>query len=185
MKSRVGRGFTLLEILVVISIIGILSSVAFVSYNQAREKGFMGKRIASASEVRKALEVYYSENESYPVTGTRWMSDSCVAYRRDDWIPGLVAGGYIHALPTDPEYTDPTSNKCCYLYRSNGADYKLIFGYQCDSTRDGGPVPDGLYLENPSLIDPQRDSGYDSCAQESDVGTVFALAYYTPGGCGW
>jgi hypothetical protein len=131
--------------------------------------------------------MYYSDNEGYPSTGGSWMSDSCTSYKQPDWIPGIVADGYIPSLPVDPEFSDTgtANNKCCYLYRSNGTDYKLMFGYQCDDTRDGGPVPAGLYLDNPSLIDPQRDGGYDSCVQESDAGTIYALAYFTPGACSW
>lgn len=62
------KAFTLIELLVVIAIIGVLSSVVLVSLNSARGDARDVTRSAQAKELKKALEVYYLEHGSYPVT---------------------------------------------------------------------------------------------------------------------
>lgn len=63
------RGFTLIELLVVIAIIGILASVVLASLNSAREKSRNAAYLSQVKEYQKALELYYSQNGSYPTTG--------------------------------------------------------------------------------------------------------------------
>ena len=60
------KGFTLIELLVVISILGTLSSVILASLNRARVSARDAKRIAEVNEMRKAVEIYYSNHSSYP-----------------------------------------------------------------------------------------------------------------------
>lgn len=62
-------GFTLLELLVVIGIIGVIVSLAAVAYSSAQKKSRDSRRQADMKSVQSALEVYYSENTYvYPTT---------------------------------------------------------------------------------------------------------------------
>jgi prepilin-type N-terminal cleavage/methylation domain-containing protein len=63
------RAFTLIEILVVVSIIGVLSAVILTSLNSARIKGRDAARIVDVREIKKAMEFYYDDNKSYPKAG--------------------------------------------------------------------------------------------------------------------
>lgn len=60
------KGFTLVELLVAVGIIGVLASVSLVSVNSIRGKARDSKRIADIKEVQNALEAYYSNNGYYP-----------------------------------------------------------------------------------------------------------------------
>jgi len=60
------KGFTLIEILVVIAIIGLLSTLAVVSLNNARSKSRDAKRVSDIKQVMTALELYYADNNGYP-----------------------------------------------------------------------------------------------------------------------
>ncbi len=61
------RGFTLIELLVVISIIGLLSTIATVSLGTARQRARDVRRVADIRQLRTALELYLSDENTYPV----------------------------------------------------------------------------------------------------------------------
>ncbi len=64
------KGFTLIELLVVIAIIGILSTIAVVALNTARSKSRDAKRIADVKQMQTALELYFNDQDEYPVADT-------------------------------------------------------------------------------------------------------------------
>ncbi len=68
MHSTSGRraGFTLIEMLVVIAIIGLLSSTILVGLGTARSRARDARRIADIREIQNGLEAYHSENGMYP-----------------------------------------------------------------------------------------------------------------------
>jgi len=64
---RLKKGFTLLEMLVVIGIISVLVSMGFVSYSTAQKKARDAKRKLDLGVIKNAMEQYYSLcNGSYP-----------------------------------------------------------------------------------------------------------------------
>ena len=64
-------GFTLLEVLIVIAIIGILVSMGVVSYSSAQRKTRNSKRRGDVKAIQTAWEQYYADNSSaYPATCT-------------------------------------------------------------------------------------------------------------------
>ncbi len=68
-KSRkFSQGFTLVELLVVITIIGVLATVVMVSLNSARVKARDIKRIADVRQVALALEFCYDQAGKYLAT---------------------------------------------------------------------------------------------------------------------
>jgi len=145
-------GFTLVELLVVISIIGILSSFAVVSLNSARVKARDAKRKADIVQVRIALSLYYDDNTEYPICGT-WndaeadygaspeAGSSCY---NDVLAAALTSGSkpYIGELPKDPRNpnNDPAVSST-YLYRyvssSSGDQFALV--YETEDTSDSSP----------------------------------------------
>ncbi|KKQ58329.1 MAG: fimbrial protein pilin [Parcubacteria group bacterium GW2011_GWC1_38_17] len=58
-RKPASRGFTLLELLVVISIIGLLASIALVSLDSARKKTRDTQRLSDMAGIQKALRLYY------------------------------------------------------------------------------------------------------------------------------
>ena len=60
------QGFTLLELLVSISIIGILIALGTVSFTTAQRRGRDSRRQSDVTNMRNALEQYYALNTSYP-----------------------------------------------------------------------------------------------------------------------
>ena len=62
------RGFTLLELIVVIIIIGILATLGFTQYTRVIEKGRTAEAKALLGQMRTAQEAYMLENGSYTAT---------------------------------------------------------------------------------------------------------------------
>lgn len=88
------KGFSLIELLVVIAIIGILAAGGGVYYSQARKQSRDLKRQSDLAAIQSALELYYSDNKSYP------------AGYNNTALKVLTSEGYLTQLPKDPEGTD-------------------------------------------------------------------------------
>lgn len=65
--SKLGsKGFTIVELLIVIVIIGILATIGFVSFASAQNKAKKSKAQSTVSQVKSKLGEYFSENNAYP-----------------------------------------------------------------------------------------------------------------------
>ncbi|MEI9893593.1 MAG: type II secretion system protein [Chthoniobacter sp.] len=75
-KSRIHEAFTLIEMLVVISIIGILASFAIPAYQRAMKNGKMTTAMNSARQIGLALRMYSNDNDgAYPVKKNSYDED--------------------------------------------------------------------------------------------------------------
>ncbi len=144
--------------MVVVSIIGILSTITFASFSQAQKKGRIAKRVSDLKQVQVALEYYYAVNKTYPSTGGAHRG-ICASYNgggaytaaNGQVIPGL-APNYITQIPVDPQ-SNSSIDVNCYLYISNGTDYAFI-DHQVSELYDGSAG--GQYSTYPQLVDPAR-----------------------------
>lgn len=122
-RNKSLMGFTLIELLVVIAIIGILASVVLASLNSARTKARDSSRAAQLREVQKALELYYSDNGSYP------------AHNANTTLSGLstsLAPAYLSSIPLDPSYGDTTSGYR-YIRSADFQAYTLLVNLEGDA----------------------------------------------------
>ena len=66
------RGFTIVELLIVIVVISILSAVAVVAFNGVQDKAYSSKVISAVDTYSKALKMYHIQNGRFPSYGTTW-----------------------------------------------------------------------------------------------------------------
>lgn len=145
------KGFTLVELLIVVAIIGILSTLLTANFIGVRQRARDGQRKADLRQVQSALELYRADHQAYPgsiancLTGTSLMSPDC------------ATSTYMKKVPTDPNGSG-YYNSGSYYYTSNGTTYTLgaclenANDTQGTSTIPGGSgCPTSYYyvLENP------------------------------------
>lgn len=92
-------GFTLLEVLVVIAVFMILASIILSSMATAKARARDVRRKEDLNEIRKALELYQSDNQEFPgISGTPNCLSGCNSTEVQPWIPGLTSE-YIPTVP--------------------------------------------------------------------------------------
>src|SRR5438046_6972897 len=98
MKSLTKRGFTLIELMIVVAIIGILAAIAIPKFSQLITKGNEANTKGNLGAIRSALSIYYGDMEgSYPIdtlaslsTGSKYMSTTPTA--KTPVVSGFNAG---------------------------------------------------------------------------------------------
>lgn len=133
-KSRTRHaGFTLIEIMIVVVIIGILASLILPKILDAPDKARVAKAKQDISVLESSLGLYKLDNYSYP--STQQGLEALVAQPSGDPpARNWKAGGYIQKLPKDP-WQNP------YQYLAPGTHGEVdIFTFG----RDGKPGGDGL-----------------------------------------
>ena len=110
MRKTNQKGFTIIELLVVIVIIGILVALALPQLFAAQARGRDTDRKNDLKNISQQLETYYNDNDgAYP-----------------DDLDTLVTEGLLSAIPTDPK-ADRT-----YEYVSDGASFTLAADLEND-----------------------------------------------------
>lgn len=112
------KGFTILELLVVVAIIAMLSAVTMVLLSSTREKSRDAKRMSALHQLQNALNIYYAQAGRFPI------ANPAVALSGTDAISTeLVNQDAIKAAPVDPIY--PTYS---YQYQSvDGTTFIISF----------------------------------------------------------
>jgi general secretion pathway protein G len=127
-------GFTLVEMMVVIVILGLLATVVAINVLPNQEKAMKGKARADVSVLEQALESYRLDNFNFPTTeqGLQALVAPPAGLTQGD---RYREGGYIRRLPKDPWGND-------YQYRAPGAHGAIdVYSFGADG-REGGEGKD-------------------------------------------
>lgn len=126
------KGFSLIELLVVISIMAILIGLSAFGLQQARESARDGQRKSDLETIRTGLSFYKADCNKYPTpaggTGADFKTNFGSNFNGNCVAPTPV---YIEKIPADP---DP--NKY-YYYTSDGTTYKICSSLETET----GPTP--------------------------------------------
>jgi prepilin-type N-terminal cleavage/methylation domain-containing protein len=120
------KGFTLLEILLVIAAIGILAAIVIVAINPNRQLAQVrnAERQASSTTLADALNQYSIDNGSYPSSVTNNFQEICASSGGSGCldITGELVPDYISAIPIDPNASGDGSG---YLVRENDTNTRI------------------------------------------------------------
>ncbi len=111
------RGFSLFEILIVMGLLALITTIGALSFSNVRSRAEDARRKTDIEEIRSALEQYKSNNNKYPTPiatitmglpfGTTGLTDT--------------TNTYMNKIPQDPKFP----SRSYYYYSADGTDYIL------------------------------------------------------------
>jgi len=168
LRNMSRKGFSLVELLVVVAIIGLLSTIAVIAFSSVRSKARDAKRAADIKMIRSALELYYQDNGSFPIsTGALQPNSGWTTSNDSSWATFQTALNPYLKLPIDPRQDSagwPAGGQYAYSYFSQSYGcpmqwYMIIYRPEnptfspgvtaCDGTsfNYGGTVTAGVKMQ--------------------------------------
>lgn len=121
MITKQEKGFTLIEILIVVAIIAILASVVLVGLGPTQQAGRDARRISDLAEVQNGLELYYNKCGIYPGTSACTAGDPTGGWAGLSNAVVSAGVGITAAFPNDPT----ASKSYAYWYGVNNSTYVI------------------------------------------------------------
>jgi len=140
------RGFTLIELMVVVAIIGMLTGLVSFNFQQARMRARDVQRKSELAAIRDALEMYKNDQlpQTFPATGS---------------LETTLIPNYIKEIPIDPIEKSSDGSWFDYVYTKGvGLDYTL---QTC--------------LENKSDTDAKKEAGGDAVTCLGGEGVIYEI----------
>lgn len=107
MRDAKGQaGFTLIELIVVVTILGILTAILIPNFMRSRAQSQLARCQLDLRNIAAGLELYYVENQKYPPLS--------------GWDTTLTTGNYMRAVPKSPV------DQASYIYSTNVAQNSYV-----------------------------------------------------------
>lgn len=169
------RGFTIVELLVVIVVIAILAAITIVAYNGVQSRARDAARIQKLTSVAKAIELYYADNGRYPAIQDGSGTESTCGSQTENWghcdRMKQLSDALAPYMALDPVSLSSvtTGTTYYYYYNSAGADNYAHYGFMVYLEGNGG----------------QNDGGSSSTAYEVGTNPSYCMQTYSSTGGWW
>lgn len=134
------KGFTLVELLIIVIILGFLTALISGNYIGSLQKGRDAKRKNDLAQIQRALEAYYEDNKAYPTGAPPFGARFCAT-------PSCLVGEktYMVRTPDDPN----SSYSYTYVVDSSSQYYYLLSCIENDKNDKSTGVSNGGYCQGP------------------------------------
>lgn len=173
-RNSAARGFTIVELLIVIVVIAILAAITITAFNGIQARGRDNARIAKIRSIAKALDLYYVDNGRYPPILDGNGRETTCGSQTENWghcdRNKTLADSLAAYTTIDPtSLSDATQGNNYYFYTSQASDSYQTYGLM-------------VYLEGSAG---QSDGGYYATAYEVGQKPRYCTATYTGTGANW
>lgn len=167
-------GFTIVELLVVITVIAILAAITIVAYNGIQARANATAIESIVEQYKKGLLHYATINGQYPSGGT-----FCLG-KTSDYPDGCFSGGQAYSATEDGLKTvmstlPSVDSSCKYMYSSSCRRNLTLF-YQANATLDDNLHPHYLVY----FLD-----GNQNCNLSGNIGGIWEVYTSTPNSSGY
>lgn len=133
------KGFTLIELMIVVSIIAILAAIAIPNFMSARDRAKRASCAQSLGAIRKVMEMYLTDLDTY--TGTR---SRLLGYTN---VTGLeAASSSVPGTDVSPVFTIVTNAAVGYTITATARDRGTT---PCTARAGVGTLEDGVWCVGP------------------------------------
>jgi prepilin-type N-terminal cleavage/methylation domain-containing protein len=173
MKIFKNRGFTLIEMLVVIAIIAILTGIIVTGLVGSKAKSRDAKRASDLSQIALAIEQYFDRCDVYPTPDTLsgnsvidaiTLNQTCSA--TNNGVP-ITLGNFISVIPTDPSGTGSPLKIASYGYAVNNTDtdYVLYTEFEASNSVLAQSAPNPTSWFPTSIFDCSNATNFHYCVR--------------------
>jgi len=168
------KGFTIVELLIVIVVIAVLAAISIVAYTGLQSRTRDAGRIQKIKDIAKAIELYKIDNGQYPAILDGNSIETACGSQTDNWghcdrnklLSDMIAP-YMKLDPTS--LSDATQGTYTYYYTSQAVDSYQTYGMM-------------VYLEGTGGA---NDGGYFANAYEVGPKPPYCMGKYTSTGANW
>lgn len=150
------KGFTLVEILIVVAIIAILASIVLVGLSGIQQRARDARRISDLNQIQNAIALYYTKHGLYPNTSTFTGSTGLKAM--------LLSSTENLGLTNIPD--DPTDN-WHYGYCSPPGNTQYVLGAYLEDASDPSLVVNDNSLDSICTPNVTGGSTVNSCSSKT------------------
>jgi len=161
--KKILKGFSLIELLIVITIIGILAVVFLPKITSGPERARDAQRVSDVADIANAVEMVAQDNDgAYPDTSGAW-----TALTDSNFTP-VAAQFDNNTIPQDPQSTNavgpvasPFATTGAYYYRDYLDGFIIVADTETDKYSDGYLVGSALF-SGPTFTDATNETGEDN-----------------------
>lgn len=132
------KGFTLIELMVSIAIIGILTAIITTNFTSSKAKSRDAKRVSDLAQIQLALSLYFDKFNSYPEVGPNGNSNAGGVTSGGTAPHNVAFTNYIAVIPRDPNGTVYP-----YVVNVSKTDYIIKATLETNSTALSDDLDDG------------------------------------------
>lgn len=124
------KGFTIIELIVVMVVIGILVTIMIVSYSGIQQRSRDATRDSDITQLKIAIEKYHADESQYPDVCSGGDGSACAASSL-----ATALNPYLKSIPHDPKNTADSSTDYRYVRGTPSTDsYALLVTYEAKAT---------------------------------------------------
>ena len=146
------KGFTIVELLIVIVVIAILAAISIVAFTGVQERARNSSAFSLASQVSKKADVYYALNGSYPTSAANFTGEAALEGAKVSFGTGTTGYPTTASFSNTPAGANATAlsqfgsgNRVMYSGTANGYSIFYRTGTSSRDVISKGTPPTGSW----------------------------------------